>query len=199
LIFWRDDPRRIAADEWPTRRTVNGGWTRAGARAIVVYRSEEYDRVVIHETIHALRWDWEMPSHPLPCWGLSDDARLTPALFEAWTELLAEWLWCGWHDVPWRAQRAHMRAQAVQICARPQAVPWCEDTSVFAYYVLKAALAPHMPFLWAFQNGVTPQERARVLCTLVQPELAAIRHDAAMMKPTAISLRMSAPYSTGYT
>lgn len=192
LLFWRDDPRRIRADEWPSRRTVNGGWTSAGSHTIVVYRSEEYDRVVIHETIHALRWDWEMPSRPLSCWGLSEDAALVPALFEAWTELLAEWLWCGWNRVEWSAQRAHMRAQALQILARPRAARWREDTSVFAYYVLKAALAPHMPFLWVFQNGTTPEERGRVLCTLVSPELAALRRDAARVVPVAMSLRMTA-------
>jgi hypothetical protein len=193
-LFLRDDPRRIAADEWPSRRTVNGGWTTPGDKMIFVYRSEEYERVLIHETIHALNWDWEMDTKPLECWGLGENARLAPHLMEAWTELYAEWLWCGWFNVPWSKQRAHMDAQARQVLARASAQTraWEENTNVFAYYVLKAALAPHLPFLWTFRNGTTPQERLHVLCGLVGPRLESLRAAAAHTTPVAISMRMTA-------
>lgn len=191
LLFWRDDPRRLDADEWPSKTTVNGGWTIPGSNTIIVYRQEEYDRVVIHEAIHALRWDWEMPSTPLPCWELGPNSRLAPHLFEAWTELYAEWLWCGWHRKSWAAQRAHMDVQAIQILARASTADWKENTNVFAYYVLKAALAPHIAFLWTFRNGATPAERMHVLCGLATPRLAELRRAAVSIKPAPISLRMT--------
>lgn len=190
VLWWRDDPRRIAADEWPSRKTVNGGWTTQDSSAIFVYRAEEWDRVFLHEMIHALGWDWEMPTKPLACWGLSTHSYTVPALFEAWTELYAEWLWCVWRNVPWAQQRAWQDAQAVQILARPQAQngrPWRENTSVFAYYVLKAALAPHIDELLLFGKGA---ERQSVLCRLAQPALAALRAQA-HVKPAAMSLCMT--------
>ena len=192
-LFLRDDPRQIAADEWPSRRTVNGGWTTPGDKMIFVYRAEEYERVLIHETIHALNWDWEMSSKPLSCWGLGENAKLAPHLMEAWTELYAEWLWCGWFNVPWSSQRAHMDGQAVQVLSRAEQkrVDWEENTNVFAYYVLKAALAPHLAFLWTFRNGVTPEERLHVLCGLASPRLDALRAAAKTTTPKAISMRMS--------
>ena len=53
-LWWRDDPRILEADEWPTRRNVNGGWAMPGSNSIYIYRKEEYDRVLLHETIHAM-------------------------------------------------------------------------------------------------------------------------------------------------
>lgn len=185
VLWWRDDPRRIEADEWPSRKTVNGGWTTQNASVIFVYRAEEWDRVFLHEMIHALGWDWEMPTKPLACWELPPRSNTTPALFEAWTELYAEWLWCVWHNKPWSQQRAWQDAQAVQILARPQARPWRENTSVFAYYVLKAALAAHMDELLLFGNG-----GQRVLCQ-VAPALAALRAKARHVTPVAMWLRMT--------
>lgn len=193
ILFWRDDPRNIAADEWPSRRSVNGGYTYPGSNNIIVYRQEEWDRVLIHETIHAMKWDWDVPAKPMPCWGLGSNAVLAPHLFEAWTELYAEWLWCGWHNKSWDVQYAWMCTQARQILARQGSRPWNENTNIFAYYILKAALAPHIGFLWALQNGMTPAERAHVLCDLVAAPLAALRSDAIHEAPTEISMRMTRP------
>ncbi len=191
-LWWRDDPRILAADEWPNRRNVNGGWTTLDSDTIYVYRQEEWDRVLLHESIHALGWDWPMPSKPLPCWGFGPDDTLMPALFEAWTELYAEWLWCGYHNVPWDTQRDWQDTQAVQILSRAGgSTSWKENTNVFAYYVLKAALAPHIGFLWTFRNGATPEERAHVLCTLVAGPLAALNEKASKTTPKRISLRMT--------
>lgn len=195
IVWWRKDPRILSANEWPTRRQVNGGWTSAGANTICVYRAEEWDRVIFHEMIHALEWDWKMPARPLPCWGLPKGSQIMPTLFEAWTELLAEWLWCAWNNVPWAHQVAWSRTQAVQILTRRGHL-WREDTSVFAYYVLKAALAPYMARLLTvgISDGV-PEERDRILCELTSKEIAAMSHDAKHVEPVAMSLRMSAPLS----
>lgn len=191
VFFWaRNDPRILGVDEWPTRRNVNGGWAVPGSNQIVIYREEEWDRVLLHETIHALRWDWAMPSKPLPCWGFSGKDSLSPHLFEAWTELFAEWLWCAWHNVPWEKQRAWQDFQATQILARQSDI-WKENTNIFAYYVLKAALAPYIEFLWAAGNGINTAERNYVLCHLVTPQLARLKSIKA--RPQTISLRMTVP------
>ena len=187
FLWWRDDPRQLGVSEWPSKRNVNGGWTIPGSNAIYVYRKEEYDRVILHEIIHAMGWDWKMPETPLPCWGL-DGGKTMPHLFEAWTELYAEWLWCGWHNVPWAKQRQWQDYQATQILAR-QTGAWEENTNVFAYYILKAALAPHIEFLWIFGNGINTEERYNILCRLTEPELNRLRSHK--VTPERLSLRMS--------
>jgi hypothetical protein len=190
-LWWRDDPRQLSANAWPTKREVNGGWTNTGSSEICVYRKEEWDRVVLHEMIHALEWDWTMPHKPLPCWDMEEGSKTTPALFEAWTELLAEWLWCGWHGVSWKEQRVWQDDQAVQLLARIGEEPWREDTNVFAYYVLKAALAPHMAFLWIYGNGQTVAEREKWMCRLPAEPLRRLRKKVAQTRPRSISLCMT--------
>jgi hypothetical protein len=199
-LFWRDDRRVLAAPhEWPSKKTVNGGFTVPGSKEIAIYRSEEWDRVLLHEVIHAMHWDWrDMPSTPLPCWELGPRAVTFPHLFEAWTELYAEWLWATWYRVPWERQVAHMRSQAVEILARhhaakAEAESWKEDTNVFAYYVLKVALEPFLPFLWVSGGPKNAEERTAVLCTAVTPALAELRRIAASTAPSRdpVSLRMS--------
>ena len=189
-LWWRDDPRRIKADEWPSKTTVNGGWTYPNSDFIVVYRREEWDRVLIHETIHAMGWDWHMPEKPLNCWNFKENDTLQPALFEAWTELYAEWLWCSWHSVPWETQCQWQEYQALQILSR-ETSSWKENTNVFAYYILKAALSPHIAFLLCFGNGETNEERMSVLCGLVTPRLDELREKAKRIKPVTLSLRMT--------
>ncbi len=190
-LWWRDDPRWLPADAWATRREVNGGWTSAGSNEICIYRQEEWDRVVLHEMIHALEWDWAMPQTPLPCWDLEEGSHTTPALFEVWTELLAEWLWCGWHGVSWKEQRVWQDEQAVQLLARIGDQPWREETNVFAYYVLKAAMAPHMAFLWIYGDAWTLEERKAWLCKLSMKPLRHLREKASRTRPVAISMRMT--------
>jgi len=190
-LWWRDDPRVLDVKEFPNRRNVNGGWAFTNSSEVFVYRAEEYDRVVIHETIHAMGWDWEMPQTPLSCWKLGKNAKVMPHLFEAWTELFAEWLYCAWHDIDWETQRKYQDYQAVQILARNKHKDWDENTNVFAYYVLKAALAPHVQFVWVHGNGATKDERNYILCTLSETELAKLRHKAMETKPERLSLRMT--------
>ena len=190
-LWLQNWPRRIAANEWPGRMSVNGGFAVPGIPEIFVYREEEYDRVVIHEIIHAMKWDWRMPETPLPCWGIR--GRMMPHLFEAWTELYAEWLWCGWHNVSWDIQMRWQQLQATQILARQRLLgrDWKEDTNIFAYYILKAALAPHIAFLWMFGNGVVESERLYVLCNLVKSNMNILQAEALRTVPTELSMRMT--------
>lgn len=189
-LWWRDDPRRLANNEWPSKDSVNGGWATPGSPNVHIYRQEEWERVLIHETIHAMKWDWIMPQNPLPCWGMNHDDHISPYLAEAWTELYAEWLWCGWFNKSWDKQRKWQDHQAIQILARASPT-WKENTNIFAYYILKAALAPHTEFLWVFGNGKTPEEKNRVLCTMVKPHLERLRQHAKSETTSAISMRMT--------
>lgn len=194
VLWWREDPRYIAPNAWPSRRTINGGWTMQNSNTIYVYRAEEWDRVFLHEMIHALGWDWHMPRQAPTCWGLPTHAKMHPAFFEAWTELFAEWLWCCWHatDITaWWEQRQWQDEQAVQILARQRLLlggRWEEDTSIFAYYVLKAALAPHIASLLRLD----PRDAPAVLCSHAVPGLAALRRRADRVQHLyALSLRMT--------
>lgn len=188
-LWMCDTPRHIAADEWPSRLTVNGGWAVPNQPEIFVYREEEYERVLLHESIHALGWDWPLGPTPPSCWGVSD-GQLQPHLFEAWTECYAEWLFCAYYNIPWTKQLKWQQKQALQILSRAP-VPWNEDTNVFAYYIVKAALAPHIAFLLPFQTGKTDDEKMFVLCGLVSSSLERMREKAEHITPSSISLRMS--------
>ena len=84
-LWYRDDPRQLRVNQWPTKTQVNGGWTTVGTPNIVIYRKEEWERVLIHELIHAMHWDWKVDSTPKSCWKLKKTDKLNPHLFEAWT------------------------------------------------------------------------------------------------------------------
>ena len=187
-LWMCDTPRKILAKEWPSRLTVNGGWAVPNQPEIFVYREEEFERVLLHESIHALGWDWPVGPKPPSCWNVHGD--LAPHLFEAWTECYAEWLFCAWHNIPWSTQLAWQRTQALQILARAPN-PWKEDTNVFAYYIVKAALSPHIEFLLPFQSGKTQEEKMFVLCELVSSKIQSLREEAQHITIKAMSLRMS--------
>jgi hypothetical protein len=150
--FWRiPNDRELAPNAFPTRAEVNGGWAYPGRPEVFIFRTEEWDRVLIHECIHALLWDVEIGSTVKTCLEESlGQGSLTDALFEAATELNAEWMWCVIHaprgdnrGSTWIKQQLWQSEQAHHILARSDNI-WSEDTSVFAYYVLKAVLALDM-------------------------------------------------------
>ena len=187
-LWMCDTPRKITVTEWPSRLTVNGGWAVPNTNTVFVYREEEFERVLLHESIHALGWDWPIGPTPPPCWDV--DGTLAPHLFEAWTECYAEWLTCAWFNVSWKKQMDWQRFQALQILCRAKE-PWKEDTNVFAYYVVKAALSPHIEFLLPFQAGKTEEEKMFVLCGLISNTISKLRLEANQFRPKSISLRMS--------
>jgi hypothetical protein len=193
-LFWRDDPRNATAEELLTPANVNGGFAVPGIPKIYVYRSEEWDRVLLHECIHALGWDWN-PFPQQSCWKLPSGSTLMPTLFEAWTELFAEWLWCLWHapatdttGKTWMLQRKWHIQQAIQVLARYKGV-WKETTNVFAYYVLKTALAPQISLLLILDKEVNQLE----LCETAGIELDRLRMQAKHIKPRSMRLRMTNP------
>ena len=193
-LFWREDPRNAKAEEPLNPKNVNGGFAVPGIPKVYIYRSEEWDRVLLHECIHALGWDW--PEFPIQsCWKLSPSSKLMPTLFEAWTELFAEWLWCLWYSPSsdttgqtWQIQRKWQDQQALQVLARHTGV-WKESTNVFAYYVLKAALAPHINLLLLLGSEVNQLE----ICELAGKELDKLRNLAKHEVPRDMRLRMTNP------
>ena len=157
--FWWDQPwaRRMPARAAPSRDHLNGGWAVPGVPEVHVYRREEAHKVLLHETVHALKLDVLAAMLDPVRVAFEHDLggrRLWPHIGEAYTELLAEWLWAiagsrtgTLADVRrrWRLQRECARGQAAIVWSRIRELPAhaAEDTNVFAYYVLKYVLMLH--------------------------------------------------------
>jgi hypothetical protein len=62
---------------------------------------------------------------------------------EAYTELFAELLWSIVTNRPWSAQVRCSSRQASEVWSRIRTIRDPEDTSVFAYYILKWVLMLH--------------------------------------------------------
>lgn len=200
--WWRiPKPRVLTANNFPTRAEVNGGWAYRGRPAVWLYRLEEWDRVLIHECIHALDWDVHPSAAVKTCLESSQNGQLMDALGEAATEFNAEWFWCIIHapdkdttGETWKKQKQWQLNQAYIIIARNGDRPWSEDTSVFAYYVLKAALAQDDDlFLLSWYSGV---ENADRWCGVWETYKEVFMHKAKMSTNTivkSISMRMTNP------
>jgi hypothetical protein len=152
--YWWDHSwsRILPAHTEPGRDHVNGGWAIPGVPEVHVYRREEAHKVLIHETIHALRLDVPHTSitPALHHFEHTLGRRLWPHLGEAFTELFAEWLWtiASSHTFSeciqrWDHQRLCSEKQAGQVWARIRTQTSDEDTNVFAYYILKWVLMQH--------------------------------------------------------
>jgi hypothetical protein len=200
--WWRiPNDRNVAPNTFPTRAEVNGGWARRGLPEVFIFRLEEWDRVLIHECIHAFSWDVMIGSGVKSCLEESlGHGELTEALFEAATELNAEWMWCIIHsskdDITgeaWIKQTEWQKNQAYIILSRSNNI-WTEDTSVFAYYILKAVLALEMTdFLLNWLAGTVNTEQ---WCTLWNTYKPVFLHRAELSKTTldkTISMRMTNP------
>jgi hypothetical protein len=154
--YWWDQPwpRVLPAGVDPGREHVNGGWAVPGIREVHVYRREEAHKVLLHESIHALRLD--VPAATVEPVRHQFEAalgrRLWPHLGEAFTELFAEWLWAiassrSLLDARsrWNYQLKCSETQAAEVWNRIHDSRANEDTNVFAYYVLKWVLMLHVP------------------------------------------------------
>lgn len=146
--YWWDQPwvRELPAGVDPGRDHVNGGWAIPGVLEVHVYRREEAHKVMLHESIHALGLD--VPSAAiapvLATFERELGRQLWPHLGEAFTELLAEWLWSIVTRRAWRLQEECSARQAAQVWVRVRDATAAEDTNVFAYYVLKWVLMGHL-------------------------------------------------------
>lgn len=207
-LFLIDEPKVLKEDEWPERKNVNSGFATPHSNEIFIYRSEEYERVILHECIHALGLDWDLHTNTniaktlFNCWKLEDDSVLYPHLFEAWTELYAEWLYFVFYAKPtdnlpilWDCQRAWQDNQAIQILARYKKIDkWIENTNVFAYYVLKACLAPMIGLLFLTKTGKDSNESIKLLCHNVHIRLDELKAIAEKTAPKKIALIMINPF-----
>lgn len=153
--WWDHDwPRILPPNTKPAQEHINGGWTVIGSRnpEVHVYRREEAHKVLIHECIHALQMDVPQstvdPVRKRIETELLGGGKLWPHLGEAYTEVYAEFLWCIVSGRSWESQVACSEAQAADVWARIRpsvsasvsASVYSEDTSVFAYYILKWVL-----------------------------------------------------------
>lgn len=153
--FWWDQPwaRNLPARMIPGRDHVNGGWAVPGVPEVHVYRREEAHKVMLHEAVHALGLDVPVAIVDPVRVAFERELggrRLWPHLGEAYTELLAEWLWAiaGSRSLTdarrrWQLQRACAEQQAASVWSRIRSVDAPENTNVFAYYVLKYVLMRH--------------------------------------------------------
>ena len=163
--WWDHDwPRILPPNTKPAQEHINGGWTVIGSRnpEVHVYRREEAHKVLIHECIHALQMDVPQstvdPVRKRIETELLGGGKLWPHLGEAYTEVYAEFLWCIVSGRSWESQVACSEAQAADVWARIRpsvsasdsgsgsgsgsgsSSVYSEDTSVFAYYILKWVL-----------------------------------------------------------
>lgn len=195
-----DKPRILEPGAFPTRAEVNGGWAYRGRDSVWIFRSEEWDRVLIHECVHALNWDVFPSTAVKACLEKSLNGTLMDALGESVTELLAEWFWCIIHSpesdfngTTWAKQKDWQLKQAYQILAR-RPVSWSEDTSVFAYYVLKAAIGQEdNEFFISWYAGIYNPDSWCRLWAVYEP---IFMHKSLLVKDTVnkrISLMMTNP------
>lgn len=168
--FWWDQPwtRHLPARTTPGRNHVNGGWAVPGVPEVHVYRREEAHKVMLHEAVHALGLD--VPADMLnpvrtAFEGELGGRRLWPHIGEAYTELLAEWLWAiaGARSLAdarrrWGLQQKCAEHQAAAVWSRICELPAtaAEDTNVFAYYVLKYVLMGHAETVLLTPVGSVP-------------------------------------------
>lgn len=152
--YWWDQPwvRVLPAGVDPERDHVNGGWAVPGIREVHVYRREEAHKVLLHECIHALKMD--VPAAAVAPVRAALEAELGrtlwPHLGEAFTELMAEWLWSiasasSRRDAAarWSSQLTCSARQAAQVWVRVRDRVAPETTNIMAYYVLKWVLMGH--------------------------------------------------------
>ena len=151
--WWDHDwPRVLPAEEVPGRDHVNGGWAIPGVPEVHIYRREEAHKVLIHESIHALRLDIPIPiiEPVLSQFEGALSRKLWPHLGECFTEFYAEWLWSiasakslGDAGRRWNYQLTCSEKQAVFIWHKIRESTEMENTNVFAYYILKWVLMGH--------------------------------------------------------
>lgn len=148
--YWWDQPwnRTLPPKTLPTQEHVNGGWTVPGIRSVHVYRREEAHKVLIHELVHALGLD--VPQSAMDSVRIQIESSFThprslwPHLGEAFTELYAEFAWSAIQNKKWSEQVECSRGQAITVWSRIRDSSVSEDTSVFAYYILKWVLMEHI-------------------------------------------------------
>lgn len=209
IWFWWDQPwtRQLPARATPGRDHINGGWAVPGVPEVHVYRREEAHKVLLHETVHALGLDVP-PALINPVRTAFErelgGRRLWPHLGEAYTELLAEWLWAiaGARSLTdarrrWVLQRECAEQQAAIVWSRIRELPAgaTENTNVFAYYVLKYVLMRH-----EIDALLTPAVSVGWWLTWWREELALLNRIATSAKRSgsddrAIALGMTCAYT----
>lgn len=164
-----DEPRLLPrATQAPIGAVhLNGGVTHFDSNSILVFRDEEAERVVIHELLHLFGFDEAVRTSPMRN-GIEDalirtyGVRSNPEgiklrVQEALTDAMACWLvahWAAAHvegmrvGVALAAMQEHIESLAARVIlhyspsAPGKPAQWVEETHVFSYIIIKAAIWP---------------------------------------------------------
>lgn len=153
-----------------TSENVNGGVCMGTWMGVLVFRRQDAVKVLIHELLHLFGVDEALRSLSpqveakiiRPCRGLWGERKgtLPIHLSEAYTDAIACLIFCGDHL---RARACAVdRAARILIHFGAGRVSFREDTHVFSYYVVKAAMLTHAPefvsLLHTFKMQLVPNE-----------------------------------------
>ncbi len=138
----------------------NGGYTSMSdyrsKTEVVVFREQDWSKVLIHELLHAFEWEKDLSNKPvyIPEWINNStkkiNVRFGEAFVEAWAVILHGWCL----GLPLKVEQDWSLHRAQMLYTKR---PWKETTSVFSYYIVKAAiLRPNVVCcLFKFLTGET--------------------------------------------
>lgn len=171
---------------------VNGGVTWKQHGLVIVYRQEEWEKVLLHELLHFYEFDYHPSSMPSTSASVTVSKALAKenniqtrhgavALNEAYVETLTTLLYVAYsilrsHAVKsisysafktrWRKAMAtaqqHFHRQILKLLRHFRGGPWTETTHAFAYFVCKAALLFDLKGLLAWSDQHQTTIRARL-------------------------------------
>lgn len=154
-LYLLDNLRRLDGDSILDKQEVNGGACRSTdtMAKITLWRKEEILKVMIHELIHGLGYDYKQDTPPIVQHYQQKYSIRSPKMntFEAYTEIHAElihsYLLATWMEGPtfdmFQAnvgiEREFSRIQASKVLSLPT-LDMNRETNVCAYYVIKTEL-----------------------------------------------------------
>lgn len=199
----------------PSAENVNGGVTFMADEGVLVYRTEDARKVLVHELLHLHRYDAGLRGNRdveldvMATFGiaLTEDGPRHLGLSECYVDAMACFLQAAWAG-RWkrRSHRAaldrHIATAAVRLANHGHvALPWVapvhpkytEATHAFSYYICKAALWADLETkVLRAPNEAPPADAAAFASTLIAA-VKAWRPSVSSMRAAAsdVSLRMT--------
>lgn len=136
---------------------------------IVIFRREEAEKVLVHELLHAYRF--ELRSAPKESlqkrWGIVSDVPIL--LNETYVEVIASFMYAHASGLNLTELKTHFLNQAEKImCMMTYAGEFRQKTHVFEYYIVKAAMF----------NEMSPRDLSQLMDTSSQDRLLQFMLDA---------------------
>lgn len=171
---------------------INGGVTRIVSNAIYVYRLEESDKVMLHETLH------HMPIHSIQ-WDATEIERLTgindllinEAVVECWAEVLHVLMVA--HELAFNNRVVERMLELEKRWAAEQVAKlkrhfrggeWKERTNSFCYFVIREILLRHVHEFLKMRKGMVTDSAA--INRLVYAELSKAKETTSIASKAAI-------------